>query len=190
MRSVSPPRREDGRAPLAAPDVAGFLLERRVLGAGDVVHGGLRVSDRTRLNRVFVVTARGRRPLVVKAGPRVGREAAVLERLHRAGHEGLVSVLPSVILADPARGVLVLESPAEARDLTRHHAPRTSSVLRRSAATAPTPSTSTTGATRMKRTASQIATGIRNAVDVSNAQAAAASATDASSGRIFPSAWR
>ena len=107
---------------LDAADVPGFLLERRLLDARDVVRGGLRVSDSSRLNRVFLVTAHGRRSLVVKAGARVGREAAVLQRLHRAGHPGLTAFLPSIAFADPGRGVLVLESPAEARDVTRHHA--------------------------------------------------------------------
>ena len=108
---------------LELADVPRFLLERRLLEPRDVVQGGLRVVDSSRLNSVFVVTAEGRRPLVVKAGPRVAREAAVLEQLHRAGRHGaLAAFLPTVVAADGAREALVLESPAVARDLTRHHA--------------------------------------------------------------------
>jgi aminoglycoside phosphotransferase (APT) family kinase protein len=108
---------------LELADVPDYLLERRLLGPRDVVEGELRVTDSSRLNRVFVVTARGRRTLVVKAGPRVAREAAVLERLHGAGRRGdLAAFLPTVVAADGAREALVLESPPGARDLTRHHA--------------------------------------------------------------------
>jgi aminoglycoside phosphotransferase (APT) family kinase protein len=120
---VSPPRREHRNSVLDIADVPGYLLERGLLRPRDVVEGELRVSDTSRLNTVFIVTAAGRRPLVVKAGPRVAREVAVLERLHRAAPDGtLAAFLPSVVCADAARGVLVLESPAEARDLARHHA--------------------------------------------------------------------
>jgi aminoglycoside phosphotransferase (APT) family kinase protein len=103
-------------------DVPAYLLDRGLLDPRAVVDRRLRVSDSSRLNRVYLVTAEGEPSLVVKAGSRVDREAAVLERLHRAGHQGLAAFLPSVVFADPAREVLVLESPPEARDLTRHHA--------------------------------------------------------------------
>jgi aminoglycoside phosphotransferase (APT) family kinase protein len=105
---------------LELADVPAYLLERHLLESRDVVEGELRVTDSSRLNRVFIVTARGRPTLVVKAGPRVRREAAILDRLHRAS--GLSAFLPPVVFADSALDLLVLESPPEARDLTRQHA--------------------------------------------------------------------
>jgi aminoglycoside phosphotransferase (APT) family kinase protein len=101
-------------------DVPRYLLERRLLEPRDVVDGELRVIDSSRLNRVFVATARGRQTLVVKAGPRVRREAAVLARLHHAA--GLSAFLPTVVFADPALQLVVLESPPEAREFTRQYA--------------------------------------------------------------------
>ena len=105
---------------LELADVPAYLLERRLLDPRDVVEGDLRVTDSSRLNRVFVVTAQGRRTLVVKAGPRAWREAAVLDRLRTV--PGLPAFLPPVVLADPALELLVLESPPGSRDLTRQHA--------------------------------------------------------------------
>jgi aminoglycoside phosphotransferase (APT) family kinase protein len=129
MRPVSAPPREGMRASLDVADVPGFLLARGLLTRRDVVDGGLRVRDTSRLNDVFVVTARGRRPLVVKSGPGVAREAAVLERLSGTGE--LAAFLPTVV-DHPDRGTLVLQTAAEARDLRRHHAGgRFSSALAR-----------------------------------------------------------
>jgi aminoglycoside phosphotransferase (APT) family kinase protein len=83
----------------------------------------VRITDHSRLNGVFLVTAEGQRDLVVKVGPRVAREAAILERLRRsAGSGGLVPFLPGVVAHDGAVAALVLEAPPDARDLTRHHA--------------------------------------------------------------------
>jgi len=108
---------------LDVADVPGLLLERRLLDPRDVVHGQLRVVEASRLNSVFIVTAEGRRPLVVKAGAGVAREAAVLERLHEAADGGgLAAFLPTVLAADRTAGRLVLESAPGARDLRRHHA--------------------------------------------------------------------
>ena len=104
-------------------DIPAYLLELSLLEPRDVVQGGLRVVDASRLNSVFIASAEGRSPLVVKAGPGVAREAAVLERLHgAAGGGGLAAFLPSVLVADRARGRLVLESAPGTRDLRRHHA--------------------------------------------------------------------
>jgi aminoglycoside phosphotransferase (APT) family kinase protein len=105
---------------MRAADVAGYLLDRRLIEPRAVVEGGLRIVDSSRLNRVFVVTAAGERCLVLKAGPRVAREAAVLERLRVTG--GLARSLPALVAHDPAEGVLVLESARVARDLNGHHA--------------------------------------------------------------------
>ena len=118
MRPVSSAPR--GSAVRGAADVVGYLLERGLIRPRAVVHGALTVDDRSHLNRVFLVTAEGERPLVVKAGPRVAREAAVLERLRPVA--GLAQALPRVVAHDRAGQVLVLEAPPGARDLLRHHA--------------------------------------------------------------------
>ena len=108
---------------LGAADVAGYLLARGLIHPRDIVQGGLRVIDASRLNSVFIVTAEDRWPLVVKAGAGVAREAAVLERLYGAADGGgLAAFLPSVLVADRTRGRLVLESAPGTRDLRRHHA--------------------------------------------------------------------
>jgi aminoglycoside phosphotransferase (APT) family kinase protein len=106
-------------AVLGVADVPGFLLERRLLVARDVVDGGLTVDDRSQLNRVFLVGAGGERRFVVKVGPAVAREAWVLERLRAV--TGLSRALPRVATHDPAGRVLVLEAAPGARDLVRHH---------------------------------------------------------------------
>jgi aminoglycoside phosphotransferase (APT) family kinase protein len=104
-------------------DVPRYLLERRLLEPRDIVQGGLRVIDASRLNSVYIVTAADRWPLVVKAGAGVAREAAVLERLHGAADGGgLAAFLPPVLVADRIGGRLVLESAPGTRDLRRHHA--------------------------------------------------------------------
>lgn len=109
-------------------DVASYLIARKLLNARAVVHGGLRVRDESRLNRVFVVTADGQRSLVLKhAGgdgqARVSREAAVLERLWSLDdRSSLARFLPPVVRYDNAEGVLVLEATHDARDLASHHA--------------------------------------------------------------------
>jgi aminoglycoside phosphotransferase (APT) family kinase protein len=125
---------------LGAADVAGYLLDRKLLGPRAVVDGGLRVADASRLNRVFVVTAEGERCYVLKLAGGAGnagvaREAAVLERLRRLDPGGsLAWLLPVVVAYDAAEGVLILESAADARDLRRHHARgRFSCVLAREA---------------------------------------------------------
>ena len=65
---------------LAAADVAGYLLDRKLLSPSAVVHGGFRVADKSRLNRVFVVTTEDGSCFVLKAadgadGAGVAREA-------------------------------------------------------------------------------------------------------------------
>jgi hypothetical protein len=108
---------------LGVADVAGYLLDQRLLDPRAVVHGGLCVVDSTRLNRVFIVTAENERCLVLKAGPGVAREAAVLERLRLADERGrLAPSLPVLVAHDRAERVLVFESAPEARDLAAHHA--------------------------------------------------------------------
>jgi aminoglycoside phosphotransferase (APT) family kinase protein len=105
---------------LGVGDVADYLLDQRLLDPRAVVDGGLRVFDSSQLNRVFLVSAEGNGGLVVKVGPGVAHEAAVLERLRAAAP--LVASLPKVVAHDRAAGVLVLEAAPVARDLARHHA--------------------------------------------------------------------
>ena len=109
---------------LAAADVAGYLLDRKLLSPRAVVHGGFRVADTSRLNRVFVVTTDDGPCFVLKSadgrGGAVVREAAVLERLSSV--DGLASSLPRFITYDTREEVLILESTRDARDLVRHHA--------------------------------------------------------------------
>jgi aminoglycoside phosphotransferase (APT) family kinase protein len=116
--------RKDRRV-LAAADVAGYLLDRKLLSPRAVVHGGLRVVDASRLNRVFVVTTEGGPCFVLKTADGadsagVAREAAVLERLTSV--DGLASSLPRLIAYDTHEEVLILESARDARDFVRHHA--------------------------------------------------------------------
>jgi aminoglycoside phosphotransferase (APT) family kinase protein len=113
---------------LGAADVAGYLLERKLLSPRAVVDGSLRVEDASRLNSVYVVTAEGERCYVVKLAGGTGdagaeREAAVLERLRSLQPDGpLASCLPTLVAYDSAEGVLIFESPPDARDLTSQHA--------------------------------------------------------------------
>jgi aminoglycoside phosphotransferase (APT) family kinase protein len=112
---------------LGAADVAGYLLERKLLSPRAVVDGSLRVEDASRLNRVFVVTAERERCFVLKLAGEAGemgvaQEAAVLERLRAADPDGsLSSYLPVLVGYHRAEGVLILEAVPGARDLTRQH---------------------------------------------------------------------
>ena len=114
-------------AVLDLADIEPYLSERGLLSARAVVDGGLRISDLSRLNRVFLVTAEGERCLVVKltdepGGDGVARETAVLERLWSSGAgDGLTRFLPPVVAYDKAEGVLILETAPDTRDLTHHH---------------------------------------------------------------------
>jgi aminoglycoside phosphotransferase (APT) family kinase protein len=113
---------------LGAPDITGYLLDRKLLSPRAVVDGALRVQDVSRLNHVFVVSAEHEPCYVLKvpgASGRAGiaREAAVLERLRSLDPGGpLASCLPVLVAYDSDDGVLVLESVSGARDLAEHHA--------------------------------------------------------------------
>jgi aminoglycoside phosphotransferase (APT) family kinase protein len=108
--------------PVSAADVVGYLVERGLLDPRAVVRAGLTVVDRSGLNDVFDVTVQGESRLVVKAGPWVGREASVLERLRAATGAALARALPVTVAHDPAADALVLAAAPGARDLLRHHA--------------------------------------------------------------------
>jgi aminoglycoside phosphotransferase (APT) family kinase protein len=108
-------------------DVAPYLIDKRLISARAVVDGGLRLADVSRINRVFVVTAEGERCLVLKRADDAGsasvvREAAVLDRLWSVGGGELTAFLPRVVAYDDAERVLILETAAGARNLTRQHA--------------------------------------------------------------------
>jgi hypothetical protein len=113
-----------GIAVLGASDVASYLLDRKLLSPRDVVAGRLRVVDSSRLHPVFVVMAQDDRCFVLKlAGAGVAREAAVLERLGLADRSHThVSFFPALVAYDSSEGVLIYESPPNARDLAAHHA--------------------------------------------------------------------
>jgi aminoglycoside phosphotransferase (APT) family kinase protein len=107
-------------------DVLPYLLERDLVSAGAVVDGSLRIVDRSRRNRIFVVTLNGARGLVVKqaydgdlAG--VQHETTVLQRLRTADRR-LARKLPVPIFHDAAAGILVLEAAREPQDLRERHA--------------------------------------------------------------------
>ena len=112
---------------LELADIEPYLRDRGLISARAVVDSGFRVADRSRANRVFVVTAEAQRCLVVKAArnPRsldVAREAAVLERLWALDTGGRLSrFLPKVVCYDRAEGALILETEL-GRDLREHHA--------------------------------------------------------------------
>ena len=93
-----------------------------------IVDGALRVVDRSRLNRVYVVTADNERCFVVKVATKPGdggieREALVLETLRSLDPSGpLASSLPVLVACDADLRLLILEAtPTAARDLARHH---------------------------------------------------------------------
>jgi aminoglycoside phosphotransferase (APT) family kinase protein len=105
-----------------ASDVAPYLASRGLLEARAVVDGRLRIEDVSRKNRVFLVTAENGPGYVVKLAAQPGdggvaREAAVLERLGE-----LAPLVPRRVLHDAATGVLVLATPAGARDLAEQQA--------------------------------------------------------------------
>ena len=107
-------------------DVLPYLLERDLVSAGAVVDGGLRIVDRSRRNRVFVVTSNSERGLVVKQAydgdtAATRHEATVLERL-RAADRRFATRLPAPVSYDAATGILALEAAREPQDLRQRHA--------------------------------------------------------------------
>ena len=106
---------------LGASEVAGYLLDRKLLSPRAVVDGRFRVVDSSRLHPVYVVTAQDDRCFVLKlGGTAVAREAAALKRLGLADRSG--TTFPALITYDAAEGVLIYESAPNARDLATHHA--------------------------------------------------------------------
>jgi aminoglycoside phosphotransferase (APT) family kinase protein len=117
---------QDAAYVLDIADVLPYLLERELVSARAVVDGSLRIVDRSRRNRVFVVTSSDERGLVIKQaddGDTAGacHEAAVLERL-RAADRRFTMRLPVPVSYDAAAGILVLEAAREPQDLRERHA--------------------------------------------------------------------
>lgn len=112
---------------LELDDVAGYLLAHGLIEPAAIVDGALTVVDRSRRNRVFIVTARQGRRFVIKqarAGEpsAIAREALVLERLvAAAAGTRLARHLPVLAACRGPRDLLVFETRAGAHDLARHH---------------------------------------------------------------------
>jgi aminoglycoside phosphotransferase (APT) family kinase protein len=110
-------------AVIGASDVAGYLLDRKLLSPRAVVDGRFRVVDSSRLHPVFVVTAQDRCFVLKLGGAAVAREAAVLARLSLADRSGTnMSPFPALVAYDGSEGALIFESAPNARDLAAHHA--------------------------------------------------------------------
>jgi aminoglycoside phosphotransferase (APT) family kinase protein len=99
--------------PLDQGEVAQYLLDRRLVSPKAIVEGEFRVEDVSRLNRVFLVTARRGGSYIIKAGGNVAHEAEILRRLG----DGMRRWLPRVAAVED--GVLVLEAAPGAQDLAR-----------------------------------------------------------------------
>jgi len=109
---------------LAHSEIAGYLLSLGLIKPHAVVEGGLTVVDASRRNCVFIATTRSGPTHVVKqAGPRsaltLRHEAVVLRMLEHAPELG--GRVPTVVHEDPELCLLVLRSPASARDFTMQH---------------------------------------------------------------------
>jgi aminoglycoside phosphotransferase (APT) family kinase protein len=109
---------------LAQSEIAGYLQSLGLIKPGAVVEDGLTVVDASRRNCVFIATTRAGPTYVVKqAGPRsartLGHEAIVLRMLEHAPE--LAGRVPTVVHEDRELCLLVLRSPAGARDFARQH---------------------------------------------------------------------
>jgi len=109
---------------LPQSEIAGYLLSLGLIKPRAVVEDGLTVVDASRRNSVFIATTRfGPTHVVKQAGPRsvltLRHEAAVLRMLER-GPE-FAGCVPTVVHEDQDLCLLVLRSPASARDFTMQH---------------------------------------------------------------------
>jgi Phosphotransferase enzyme family len=96
---------------LEQSDVAHYLLSRGVVKPREVIDDGFTVVDASRRNRVFLAGTRSGPTFVVKHGPALAHEAAILRLL--AGAPGLAEHVPAVVLEEPA--CLVLRTPGGAQ---------------------------------------------------------------------------
>jgi aminoglycoside phosphotransferase (APT) family kinase protein len=112
---------------LALDDVAAYVLDCGLVKPEAIVDGGLTVTDLSRRNKVFLVTADVGRCFVLKVaapehGDAITREAAVLACLRDAASgRRLLAHIPRVAADDRANGVLVLETTRTAHDFMHHH---------------------------------------------------------------------
>ena len=111
---------------LSHSDVADYLLETGLLDPDSVAASDIRVLDVSGRNRVFVVAALGTVGYVVKQPEArehdlLAREAAVLRQVVQA-EPRLARFVPTPVLHDPARRVLVCELLGDAVDLAAYHA--------------------------------------------------------------------
>ena len=111
---------------LAHTDVNAYLLEAGLLDRDAIPASGLRVVDLSGRNRVFVVTGEGTAGFVVKQPDArehdlLAHEAAVLRQLAIA-EPRLAPSLPTPLLYDPVRRVLVCSLVGNGLDLSAYHA--------------------------------------------------------------------
>jgi len=109
---------------LTQSDIAHYLLSLGVVKPRAVVEDELAVADASRRNCVFIASPRVGPAYVVKqAGPRsaptLAHEAAVLGAL--ADAPDVAAFVPSVVHHDPEAALLVLSTPAGARNWSEHH---------------------------------------------------------------------
>jgi hypothetical protein len=109
---------------LAQSEIAGYLLSLGLIEPRAVVDDGLTIVDASRRNCVYLATTRSGPTHVVKqAGPRSGltleHEATVLRLLEHVPE--LTGRVPTVVHDDSELCLLVLRSPASARDFARQH---------------------------------------------------------------------
>lgn len=112
---------------LNVANLAYYLIERGLLGAGEVVSGNLVVLDASRRNRNFKAIRAGGSGLFVKqmrdlqsdAMLTLRREAACYERAR--SDPALARLMPRLVVYDPLRHVLVVELVPEAESLAEHH---------------------------------------------------------------------
>jgi hypothetical protein len=109
---------------LQQSDVAHYLVSLGIVKARDVVEDELTIVDRSRRNRVFVVsTGRDRAYVVKQAGTRgeasLAHEVATLRELARTRQ--LADRVPAVVLYDAGAALAVFSTPAGAHDWTVHH---------------------------------------------------------------------
>jgi hypothetical protein len=109
---------------LTQSDIAHYLLSLGVVKPRAVVEDELAVADASRRNCVFIASARVGPAYVVKqAGPRsapaLAHEAEVLSALAHTAE--VAELVPSVVHHDPEAALLVLSTPAGARNWSQHH---------------------------------------------------------------------
>jgi len=107
---------------LEQPEVAAYLLTRRLVGRRAIVSGELRISDASSRNRNFRVSGADGVSLLLKQGivadsaASLANEVALYRRL-TAGDRAVAACVPRLHGHDAARGILILEWLAGGEDL-------------------------------------------------------------------------